>query len=383
MPYALPPVKELRYQVPQAIDYTWPDKRNATEYGYACMGYGDDTVHAAQVLTSEDCPTLNVVRPTKTPPKALLPVAVFTHGGGYWAGSSRNLQYNLSFIVEQSTLIHQPVIAVSINYSLAILTGNARKQCGKFWTERSTASPSHPFPLEPVSSNVPALTSKSLEWIHENIVHFGGDPERVTIFGESAGAFSIRDLLLAYNGRDDGPFSAAVLESGSMVQFPGMNTTDSSYSRLHVHTSRNRLANTWLLGLYSHSRDCLCKHYSRCWLREPYDKVSCLCQVSVKSLNNAINASQYVNGGGVATRLTWVPIIDKDIVAQDPTIQMIEGKFNKGDTSNEGTSFAVLDLNTDDDLAAALSIGVTTRQKWLRSWSSTPSRGHPWRPQNN
>lgn len=79
MPYAQPPVGDLRYRPPVGLNSTWPGLRNATEYGYACLGYGDDTENSAGNYTNEDCLTLNVVRPSGHM-GGPLPVAVWIHG---------------------------------------------------------------------------------------------------------------------------------------------------------------------------------------------------------------------------------------------------------------------------------------------------------------
>lgn len=80
MPYAQPPIGELRYRVPVSLETTWAGLRNAGDYGYACPGYTIDTEVAAFNHTNEDCLTVNVVRPTNQ--TTLLPVAVYIHGYG-------------------------------------------------------------------------------------------------------------------------------------------------------------------------------------------------------------------------------------------------------------------------------------------------------------
>lgn len=79
IPYAQPPVGNFRFQVPQALNESWTGYRNATRYSHACIGYGDDTVIAAQNFTSEDCLSLNVYRPVSAS-SVLLPVAIWIHG---------------------------------------------------------------------------------------------------------------------------------------------------------------------------------------------------------------------------------------------------------------------------------------------------------------
>lgn len=120
IPYAQPPVGDLRFQVPQSLEKDWTGVRKATEYYASCVGYGDDTVEALQHTSlSEDCLALNVIRPSGTTAKDRLPVLVWIHGGGWIAGGSADQRYNMTFIVEQSKKMGKPIVAVSINYRLS------------------------------------------------------------------------------------------------------------------------------------------------------------------------------------------------------------------------------------------------------------------------
>ena len=135
IPFAQPPVGDLRLRVPVSLNTSWTGVRNATEYSPACFGYGEDTEFGAGNYCSEDCLTLNVVRPSGHGNKKL-PVGVWIYGlvhtfgissvqfinrdprGGFYEGSSRDPRYNLSFIVQQSVEIGKPIIGVSFNYRL-------------------------------------------------------------------------------------------------------------------------------------------------------------------------------------------------------------------------------------------------------------------------
>lgn len=123
---------------------------------------------------SEDCLYLNVVRPAGFEQKQL-PVGFWIHGGGFVNGGGGDQRYNLSFIVEQSVKIGKPIIGVSVNYRLSawgFLHSN-----------------------EVVGEGITNLGLRdqriALHWVQENIAAFGGDPRKVTIFGESAGAASV------------------------------------------------------------------------------------------------------------------------------------------------------------------------------------------------
>lgn len=194
MPFAQPPVGPLRWRWPQSINASFEGLRNATTYGHSCMQYGSN------FDLSEDCLTINVVRPAteESTPKEPLPVLVWIYGGGLSLGSTADPQYNLSGIVKLSQNMRRPVVAVSMNYRLGM------------WGFLQT-----PQVVAEGSSNAGLLDQRlALRWIQENIASFGGDPSRVTVWGESAGAQSIAYQMFAYGGRDDGLFRSAILESG-------------------------------------------------------------------------------------------------------------------------------------------------------------------------
>jgi carboxylesterase type B len=186
MPYSQAPVGDLRFRTARSLNTSWTGTRNATEYSLECIGYGSDQWVLGNMI-SEDCLTLNVIRPSGQTGKAL-PVGVWIHGGGFTEGGNADPRYNLSFIVQQSTEMNIPFIGVSINYRLqawGFIFGTEIAQEG--------------------STNLGVRDQRlALHWIQENIAAFGGDPSQVTIWGESAGGFSIGSQLVAYGGRDDG-----------------------------------------------------------------------------------------------------------------------------------------------------------------------------------
>jgi carboxylesterase type B len=176
IPYAQPPVNGLRFKVPQSLNTTWNSTYDATEYAPSCVGYGGDQ---KGYPISEDCLYLNVVRPSGYEDQEL-PIGLWIHGGGLQMGGSRDARYNLSFIVENSVKIGKPIIGVSINYRLA----------GWGFIASDEVSGSG-------DTNIGLRDQRlALHWVHENIAAFGGDPAKVTIWGESAGAASVGTCLL-------------------------------------------------------------------------------------------------------------------------------------------------------------------------------------------
>ncbi|KAK6086421.1 carboxylesterase family protein [Seiridium cupressi] len=227
IPFAQPPVGELRFNNPASLNSSWDEPLNATAYSPECYGYGGDTWILGNII-SEDCLTLNVIQPSGINETADLPVGVWIHGGGSTMGGSADPRYNMSFIVDQSVKLGKPFIGVSINYRLqafGFIWGTVVQDSGV--------------------SNLGIKDQRlALHWIQENIAAFGGDPSKVTVWGESAGASSIGWQLLAYGGRDDGLFRAAILESGSPV---ATLVTNASSWDLTMITSLRRLIAAQLL----------------------------------------------------------------------------------------------------------------------------------------
>ncbi|KAH8900748.1 alpha/beta-hydrolase [Thozetella sp. PMI_491] len=171
IPYAQPPVGDLRFQQAQSLNATWAGVKDVTSFSPECVGYGkDQTIFDV----SEDCLTLNVVRP-KGYENDSLPIGFWIHGGGFVNGGNADQRYNLSFIVQQSVKVGKPIMAVAINYRLSAWGFLAGDQVtGEGLTNMGLRD-----------------QRLALHWVQENIASFGGDPKKVTIWGESAGAASV------------------------------------------------------------------------------------------------------------------------------------------------------------------------------------------------
>jgi len=190
VPYAAPPVGPLRLRAPQPVE-PWRGVRKAVRYGKQApqQAFGPPR---PQPLTSEDCLTLNVVAPA-LPSAEPRPVMVFLHGGGYTIGTSRTPLYRGDALARRGDLVY-----VSVNYRLGVL--------GYLdFTDWAT-------PERPVDSNLGLRDQvAALEWVRDNIAAFGGDPSRVTIFGESAGGNAVTTLLATPAAA--GLFCAAIAQS--------------------------------------------------------------------------------------------------------------------------------------------------------------------------
>ena len=193
IPYAAPPVGALRWKPPQKPT-PWSGVR-------ACTAFGADPPQVPANLgrgsgNSEDCLTLNVWAPAK--PAKPLPVMVWIYGGGFMVGSSSLAMY------EGEALARKGVVIVSMNYRLGIFGFMAHPALTAESPNR--ASGNYGF-LDQVAA---------LRWVRENIAGFGGDPNNVTIFGESAGGVSVAAHLLSPLSK--GLFHKAILQSPAILR---------------------------------------------------------------------------------------------------------------------------------------------------------------------
>jgi para-nitrobenzyl esterase len=190
IPFAAAPVGDLRWRPPQAAP-KWNGVRSASEYGRACMQ--SNPAIANLPVPREDCLFLNVWTPARRPGERL-PVMVWIHGGGFVAGTPAEQLYHGEWLARKG------VVVVSVAYRLGVFGFLAHP-------ELSAESPRH------VSGNYGLLdVIAGLAWVRKNIAAFGGDPARVTIFGESAGAIAVSQLCASPLAK--GLFWAAISESG-------------------------------------------------------------------------------------------------------------------------------------------------------------------------
>lgn len=193
IPYAAPPTGDLRWQPPQPVA-VWEGTRDATQFGAICPQPPTLAQMTAEALPAsrEDCLFLNVWTPA-TNPYVPLPVMVWIHGGGLSLGWSNQAVYDGMDFAKQG------IVLVSINYRLGPLGYLAHPEL--------SAESDHG-----ASGNYGFLDQlAALGWVRQNIAAFGGDPKRVTIFGESAGATSVFALLAS--PLSDGLFHGAIAQS--------------------------------------------------------------------------------------------------------------------------------------------------------------------------
>lgn len=199
IPYAAPPVGELRFRAPRRSE-AWLGTRNATEFGptapQATAALGA-YVPGDPLDQNEDCLVLNVWAPSETADR--MPVMVFVHGGAFLngAGSSR--------LYRPESLVRRGAVVVTFNYRLGALG---------FLAHPLLASPG-----EPSFANWGLLDQiAAFEWVRDNVAAFGGEPSNVIAFGESAGAMAVCDLMASPRAR--GLFRRAIVQSGGACAVP-------------------------------------------------------------------------------------------------------------------------------------------------------------------
>jgi len=194
IPYAAPPEGALRWKAPQPAP-DWKGVRDALEFGPRCMQgniFGDMVFRDKG--PSEDCLYLNVWTPAASA-KARLPVMVWVYGGGFAAGATSEPRQDGENVAKKGVLV------VSMNYRLGVFGFFAHAELAK---ESGHDSSGNYGLLDQVAA---------LQWVHRNIDRFGGDPGKVTIFGESAGSFSVCALMASPLAR--GLLHGAIGESGA------------------------------------------------------------------------------------------------------------------------------------------------------------------------
>ncbi|XP_072202209.1 fatty acyl-CoA hydrolase precursor, medium chain-like isoform X2 [Excalfactoria chinensis] len=200
LPFAKPPVGPLRFSEPQPPE-PWKGVRDATSYPPMCLQdkelgqFESDFISTRKekviLQMSEDCLYLNIYTPVSTEKQEKLPVFVWIHGGGLAFGSAS--PYDGSALAA-----FENMVVVAVQYRLGIL--------GYFSTGDKHARGNWGY-LDQVAA---------LQWIQENIIHFGGDPGSVTIFGESAGGISVSALVLSPLAK--GLFHRAISQSGAAIR---------------------------------------------------------------------------------------------------------------------------------------------------------------------
>jgi len=264
---------------------------HATEFGPGCPQEVNPPDTPAQ--TSEDCLSLNIWRPADMNPDALLPVMVWIYGGSFQTGGSSMPIYDGAWLS-----VTEHVLVVSFNYRLGVLGFLAG--------------------IHGLQGNYGLNDQQlALQWVQDNIAGFGGDPDRVTLFGESAGAMSVGLHSLSIPS-SDGLFRAAIMQS---------NPLGIPYKTVDEAATEAALLET-KLGCSGKDIDCLRAVSADAIVKEQGD--STIQMVSLLGLH-------------LAGFLVWAPVIDGAFLIEDPTIAAAAGEMNVptilGTTHDEGVLF--------------------------------------------
>jgi para-nitrobenzyl esterase len=282
IPFAAPPVGDLRWRAPQPVAH-WDGVRQADAFGPACMqnagGGGNQRV-------SEDCLYLNVWTGAKSASEKR-PVMVWIYGGGYNTGSGSQPDY------DGEALAKKGAVVVTINYRLGVFGFFSYPELTRESDRRG-------------AGNFGLLDSiAALQWVQKNIAAFGGDPKRVTIFGESAGAGLVANLMVSPQAK--GLFHRAIGESSSW--------TTATIGRLGTLAEAEQAGVKYADGLGAKS----------------------LAELRAKPADQILKAGR---GGG--------PIVDGWSIPEDPGIVFSQGKQNDVPVlvgSNRDESFGATPAN--------------------------------------
>ncbi|KAI2634090.1 sterol esterase [Hypomontagnella submonticulosa] len=324
IPFAQAPEGKLRLKPPQRLNSSL-GTFDATGPGPSCpqmfFSTGGDLLTSVlgnlintplfQTVTgqTEDCLTMRVQRPEGTKPDAKLPVLFWIFGGGFELGSPQ--MYDATSLVSNGVDQGKPFIFVSVNYRVGGFGFLAGKEI-----------------LADGASNLGLLDQRmGLEWVQDNIAAFGGDPEKVTIWGESAGAISVFDQMALYGGDNtyNGKklFRAAIMNSGSVVpaQPVDCGRCQDIYNTVVEEAGCAGAANTL---------DCL--------RDADYDTF-------LHAANSVPGILSYTS-----VALSYVPRPDGVVLPDSPDILARDGKYAAvpmiiGDQEDEGTLFALFQPN--------------------------------------
>ncbi|KAJ7230205.1 esterase 1 [Mycena pura] len=298
IPYAEPPLGDLRFKPPVYRRRLTVPTLNASAYGMACL---QPTTSVSNDTGSEDCLTINVYKPAGLAKDVTLPVMAWIHGGGFKLGAS--YEFNATELVAQSIARGTPIVYVNFNYRLGPLGFAPGREA-----------------LEQNALNLGLRDQlAALKWVQDNIAFFNGDKDKVTVFGESAGAISAGVLHL--NSNLKGLAHAMILESGS----PGTGM---------VYDAHRRQAD-WDNFVHAIPE---CAHRTS-------DSIACLQQANV-STSDILQAYLTANAES-AFDYPWVPTLDgpDGLLPDLPSVLMDEGRFTRvpfitGTVLDEGTLFA-------------------------------------------
>ncbi|KAJ7732174.1 Alpha/Beta hydrolase protein [Mycena metata] len=285
--YAAAPIGDLRFRAPQppanvtGVQQATVEPNQCFQASNGLSPTNPLETRATEVISTEDCLFLNVFYPsdsTGTPP-ANLPVIVWIHGGGYLAGQAS--AYNGADVINQS---NRGVVIVAIQYRLGVfgfLPGAKVKANGAL--------------------NAGLLDQDfALRWVNKNIVKFGGDPLKVTIWGESAGAGSVLQQVVANGGKTKPQLFRSAITSSTFLP--------SQYKY------NDRIPELLFIEIVTQAN-----------CTTAANSMACLRAVDANSLQTS---NTQINNDGFWGTFLFVPVVDGTFIRQRPTLSLLEAKVN-------------------------------------------------------
>ncbi|RDW71658.1 carboxylic ester hydrolase-25 [Coleophoma crateriformis] len=369
IPYAEPPTGNLRLKPPQPLQ-AGPKTIQATGVPTGCPQFVTSTTAATSVSNrlysafnqvqldtnatspafGEDCLTLNVQRPANATAASKLPVVYWIFGGGFEFGSTQT--YDATQLVNTSVAQGKDIVYVAVNYRLGGFGFMPGKEV-----------------VADGSTNLGLLDQRlGLQWVADNIAAFGGDPSKVTIWGESAGSISVFNQMALYDGNNTykgAPlFRAAVMDSGSVVPADPVNCTKGQavYDTVVANAGCAQSADT----------------------------LACLRAASYDTFLKAANSVPGITSFN-SVALSYLPRPDGVALTQSPEVLVQQGKFAQvpfivGDQEDEGTLFSLAqkNLTTTADVENYLSTiffkdaSTAQVQQLVVSYPDDPTAGSPF-----
>jgi carboxylesterase type B len=366
IPFAQPPVGQLRLKPPQPLNSSLGTV-NATGTPRSCpqMEIGTNTGNLPenvigelldtplfQTVTDagEDCLTVNVQRPSSATAGSKLPVVFWIFGGGFELGSTQT--YDASKLISTSVSQGKDIMYVSVNYRVAgfgFLPGSEILKDG--------------------SANLGLLDQRlGLEWVADNIEAFGGDPTKVTIWGESAGSISVLDQMALYDGNNTYKgqplFRAGIMDSGSVIPADAVDCPKGQAVYDQVVSAAGCSGSA--------------------------DTLACLRTVDYTKFLNAVNSVPGILSYN-SVALSYLPRPDGVVLTESPELLIEQGKYAKvpfivGDQEDEGTLFSLTQSNitTTKDIVNYLSTiffhdaTIAQVQQLVNIYPDDPSAGSPF-----
>ena len=306
IPFAKPPVGHLRFKHPEPIE-RWDGTWNATRLPNSCYQMPDITFGSEfygsnmwnpTTRVSEDCLYLNVWRPRTSPRLKKSAVLLWIYGGAFYSGTTTLNLYDGRFLAAANN-----IIVVSIGYRLGAMG---------FLSLGHPSAPGNAGLFDQLMG---------LEWVQNNIHHFGGDPNNVTLFGESAGSVSVSLHLLSPLSRSK--FQRAIMQSG---------TVNMPWGTVTLEEGKRRSLEMAITYLGCPSGD------------DMQSVVDCLKAIGPKQLVT----NQWVAQG--IMQFPFLPVIDGTFLPESPTEALRRGSFKKcpillGSNENEASFFVIYEID--------------------------------------